>query len=38
MLTETMSLSIYADHISNAGIEERNEGLETAGLRIGFKM
>jgi len=38
MLSETTSLSIYADHVSNAGIEERNEGLETAGLRIGFKL
>lgn len=38
MLTETMSLSLYADHISNAGIEERNEGLETAGLRLGFRL
>jgi lipid A 3-O-deacylase len=38
MLTDTMSLSLYADHISNAGIEERNEGLETAGLRIGFSL
>lgn len=38
MLTDTMSLSLYADHISNAGIEERNEGLETAGLRMGFRL
>jgi lipid A 3-O-deacylase len=38
MLSETVSLSIYADHLSNAGVEERNEGLETAGLRIGFKL
>jgi hypothetical protein len=38
MLSDTTSLSLYADHISNAGIEERNEGLETAGLRIGFKL
>ncbi len=38
MMTDTMSLSLYADHISNAGIEERNEGLETAGLRLGFRM
>lgn len=38
MLSETTSLSIYADHVSNAGIEERNEGLETAGLRLGFKL
>lgn len=38
MLSDTTSLSLYADHISNAGIEERNEGLETAGLRVGFKL
>jgi lipid A 3-O-deacylase len=38
MLSDTVSLSIYADHLSNAGVEERNEGLETAGLRIGFKL
>jgi lipid A 3-O-deacylase len=38
MLSDTTSLSIYADHLSNAGVEERNEGLETAGLRIGFKL
>ncbi len=38
MLTDTTSLSLYADHISNAGIEEHNEGLETAGLRVGFRL
>jgi hypothetical protein len=38
MLNESMSLSIYADHLSNAGIEERNEGLETAGLRLGIRI
>jgi lipid A 3-O-deacylase len=38
MLTDTMSLSLYGDHMSNAGIEERNEGLETLGLRLGFKL
>ena len=38
MLADTVSLSIYVDHVSNAGIEEHNEGLETAGLRIGFKL
>lgn len=36
MLTDNVSLSLYVDHISNAGIEEHNEGLETAGIRIGF--
>lgn len=37
MLTDNVSLSLYVDHISNAGIEKRNEGLETAGVRVGFK-
>jgi len=37
MLTDTVSLSLYLDHMSNAGIEERDEGLETAGLCVGFK-
>ena len=36
-MTDTMSLSLFADHMSNAGIEERNEGLETGGLRLGFR-
>ena len=38
MLGEKTSLSLYVEHISNAGIEERNEGLETAGVRIGFRI
>jgi hypothetical protein len=38
MLTDTTSLSLYADHMSNAGIENHNEGLETAGLRVGFRL
>lgn len=38
MLSDTTSLSIYADHMSNAGVEERNEGLETVGLRVGFHL
>ena len=38
MLSDTISLSLFADHMSNAGIEERNEGLETAGLRVGFRL
>ena len=36
MLTDGMSASVYIDHISNAGLAEHNEGLETAGLRLGF--
>jgi lipid A 3-O-deacylase len=38
MVGETTSISLYVDHISNAGIEEHNEGLETAGIRIGFRL
>lgn len=38
MLNDTISLSLFGDHMSNAGIEERNEGLETAGVRIGFRL
>ncbi len=38
MLTDNVSLSLYGDHMSNAGVEERNEGLETLGLRVGFKL
>lgn len=36
MLTDGVSASLYIDHISNAGLAEHNEGLETAGLRLGF--
>jgi lipid A 3-O-deacylase len=38
MLTDNVSLSLYGDHMSNAGVEERNEGLETLGLRLGFRL
>lgn len=33
-LTKHQKISIYLDHISNAGIAENNEGLDTFGLRF----
>lgn len=30
------TLSIYFDHISNAGLSEENEGLDTLGVRLGY--
>jgi lipid A 3-O-deacylase len=37
MLSEKTSLSLYLDHASNANLCDHNEGLETAGARIGFR-
>jgi lipid A 3-O-deacylase len=37
MVSEDVSLSLFATHASNAGWAERNEGLETAGLRLGIR-
>ena len=37
-LTKTQTISIYLDHISNAGIAENNEGLDTFGLRYGYHL
>jgi hypothetical protein len=37
MLSESTSLSLYLDHASNANLCNHNEGLETAGARIGFR-
>lgn len=37
MVSEDVSLSLFATHSSNAGWAERNEGLETGGLRLGIK-
>ena len=31
------SLSVIYDHISNAGLNDDNDGLETIGLRYGFR-
>ena len=32
------SLSLYIDHLSNAGICEQNEGLELIGIRYGYRL
>ena len=37
MLSDTMSLSAYLDHMSNGNLCDNNEGLETAGARAGFR-
>jgi hypothetical protein len=37
-LTDRHALSIMLDHISNAGIAENNEGLDTVGIRYTFQM
>lgn len=31
------TLSVYFDHISSAGITDENEGLDTLGVRLGYK-
>lgn len=31
------SLSLFADHISNANLCDKNEGLETVGMRYGYR-
>jgi lipid A 3-O-deacylase len=36
-LTPMHSISIYSDHISNARLAKRNEGITNAGLRLGLK-
>ena len=36
-LSERNSVSIYWEHISNANIAKRNEGLDTLGLRYGYR-
>lgn len=37
-LSEIHAFSIYLDHISNAGIAENNEGLDTSGLRYSYRL
>jgi lipid A 3-O-deacylase len=37
LLSDSTSLSLYLDHASNANLCDNNEGLETAGARIGFR-
>ena len=34
---EVHSLSVMLDHISNADLADRNEGLDTLGIRCGLK-
>jgi lipid A 3-O-deacylase len=34
---DVVSIAAYLDHISNAGIASRNEGLTSAGVRMGYK-
>lgn len=36
-LTETVRVSLIWDHISNAGLADANEGLNTVGLRLGYR-
>jgi hypothetical protein len=37
MVSDNVSLSAYLDHISNGNLCDNNEGMETAGARIGFR-
>lgn len=36
-ITEKVNISVMLDHVSNAGIDDANEGLENLGIRIGYK-
>ena len=36
-LTEALSVSLYFDHESNGGLAEDNEGLNNAGIRVGWR-
>lgn len=36
-ISDSVTLSAYLEHISNAGLADRNEGLNNAGARIGFR-
>ncbi|MEQ8604990.1 MAG: acyloxyacyl hydrolase [Marivibrio sp.] len=35
--TERYAASIYFDHVSNASLADENEGLDTLGLRLGYR-
>lgn len=37
MVSDDVSLSAYLDHISNGNLCDNNEGMETAGVRLGFR-
>lgn len=36
-ITDQVSIEFYADHISNATLCSNNEGLENAGVRLGYR-
>lgn len=35
--TDALSAEVYLNHFSNAGLGDSNDGLESAGLRIGYR-
>lgn len=37
-LSQKLSLSVYFDHMSNANMSMENEGLDTLGLRLGYRL
>ncbi len=36
-LNDVVSVAVFIDHISNAGLANRNEGITNGGLRFGYK-
>ena len=38
MVTETVSVSAFVDHVSNANLADENEGYETVGIRVGIQL
>lgn len=36
-VTDQLSVSVMLDHSSNAGLADRNEGLDNVGLRLGYR-
>lgn len=36
-VTDALSAEVYLNHFSNAGLGDSNDGLESAGLRIGYR-
>jgi lipid A 3-O-deacylase len=36
-MTEKITVQLYADHYSNAGLCDRNQGAENAGIRFGYR-
>ena len=37
ILAERHGISVFLDHVSNANICDKNEGLENFGLRYGYR-